>query len=68
MTSSLRTMWIVSKPMQTVWRGKQNKIRPSKIKEKNGYLGLHSPMLQLGDIWHMGFQETNAGTDYLLYL
>ena len=51
--------------MQTLWGGKQNKVRSSKIKEEKGYLGPHSPVLRVGDIQHMVFQETDAGPFYL---
>jgi hypothetical protein len=50
--------------MQTLWGGKQNKVRSSDIKEEKGYLGPHSPVLQVGDIQHMVFQETDVGPFY----
>jgi hypothetical protein len=40
-------------------------VRSSKIKEEKGYLGPHSPVLQVGDIQHMVFKETDAGPFYL---
>jgi hypothetical protein len=51
--------------MQTLWGGKQNKIRPHEIKEANGYLGPHAPKLQVGDFQQMVFQEVDEGPFYL---
>jgi hypothetical protein len=54
--------------MQTLWGGKQNKIRPTEIKEANSYLGPHAPKLQVGDFQQMVFQESDDGPFYLSLL
>ncbi len=32
------------------WGGKQSSVRDMEIKEEVGYLGMHSPVLKVGDI------------------
>jgi hypothetical protein len=51
--------------MSTLWGGKQGRIRATEIKEVYGYLGPHSPVLKVGDIQQMIFQENDDGPFYL---
>ena len=51
--------------MRVNWRGKQNRVRNTKIKEVAGYLGPHSPKLQVGSIQKMVFHEDDDGPYYL---
>ncbi len=47
------------------WGGKQSIVRDTEIKEEAGYLGLHSPVLKVGDVQKMTFQEDDEGPYYM---
>jgi len=51
--------------MSVNWGGKQAKVRSSEIKQEQGFLGPHSPKLQVGSIQHMVFQDFDEGPYYL---
>ncbi|MFO0446580.1 MAG: hypothetical protein ACK51L_02830, partial [bacterium] len=51
--------------MSMNWGGKQAKVRSSEIKQEQGFLGPHSPKLQVGSIQHMVFQDFDEGPYYL---
>jgi hypothetical protein len=51
--------------MSMNWGGKQAKVRSSEIKQEQGFLGPHSPKLQVGSIQYMVFQDFDEGPYYL---
>ena len=51
--------------MKLNWGGKQSRVRDTEIKEKVGYLGPHSPLLKVGDIQKMCFEEGDDGPYYM---
>ena len=51
--------------MRVNWGGKQSRVRDTEIKEEIGYLGPHSPLLKVGDIQRMIFQEDDEGPYYM---
>ncbi len=51
--------------MKVNWGGKQSRVRDTLIKEQTGYLGPHSPKLQVGETQKMVFQEGDAGPYYM---
>ncbi len=51
--------------MKVNWGGKQSRLRYTEIKEEVGYLGPHSPVLHVGDIQKMCFEEGDDGPYYM---
>jgi hypothetical protein len=51
--------------MSVNWGGKQHKIRSTKIIQEQGFLGLHSPKLQVGDTQSMIFENEDEGPFYM---
>ncbi len=46
-------------------REKQSSMRDTEIKEEVGYLSPHSPLLKVGDIQKMAFEEGDKGPYYM---
>ncbi len=51
--------------MRVNWGGKQSRVRDTLIQDEAGYLGPHSPKLQVGDIQKMVFEEGDDGPYYM---
>jgi len=51
--------------MSVNWGGKQRKIRSTKITQEQGFLGPHSPKLQVGDTQSMIFENEDEGPYYM---
>ncbi len=47
--------------MRMNWGGKQSIVSNTEIKEEVRYLGPHSPVLKVGDVQKMTFQEDDDG-------
>jgi hypothetical protein len=51
--------------MKVNWGGKQSRVTDMLIKVQSGYLGPHSPKLQVGEMQKMVFQEGDAEPHYM---
>jgi hypothetical protein len=51
--------------MRGDWGGKQSRVRDTEIKEEIRYHGPLSPLLKVGDIQRMIFQEDDEDTYYM---